>query len=79
MVLHEEVSRPHAKKQGDEDAICFSKFSLPKWKLFKACLSREFLLMKRNSFVYVFKLSQVISGAVVNLLFPFLTSYFHTA
>ncbi|KAJ8439251.1 hypothetical protein Cgig2_030186 [Carnegiea gigantea] len=65
VVLHEEVSRPHAKTQGDEDAICFSKFSLPKWKLFKACLSREFLLMKRNSFVYVFKLSQLV---VVSLI-----------
>jgi len=69
VVLHEEVSRPHAKIPGDEDAICFSKFSLPKWKLFKACLSREFLLMKRNSFVYVFKLSQVISGVIVNPFF----------
>jgi len=30
-----------------------------KWELLKACLSREYLLMKRNSFYYTFKLSKV--------------------
>jgi len=30
-----------------------------KWELLKACLSREYLLMKRNSIVYAFRLSQV--------------------
>jgi len=35
------------------------KFGVGKWELLKACLSREYLLMKRNSIVYAFRLSQV--------------------
>lgn len=33
--------------------------SVSNWEVFKACASRELLLMKRNSFVYVFKTTQV--------------------
>lgn len=36
-----------------------SKYSTNKWELFKACLDREILLTRRNSFVHVFKLAQV--------------------
>ena len=36
-----------------------NNYSVSKWEVFKACASREFLLMRRNSFVYVFKISQV--------------------
>lgn len=68
--LFDEVSQPPVKTQGDDNAISFSKFSLPKGELFKACLSREFLLMKRNSFIYIFKIVQVI----YTVLAPFLIS-----
>uniref|UniRef100_A0A0A0LBH1 ABC transporter domain-containing protein n=1 Tax=Cucumis sativus TaxID=3659 RepID=A0A0A0LBH1_CUCSA len=33
--------------------------SISKWEVFKACASRELLLMKRNSFIYVFKTCQL--------------------
>ena len=56
----EELSKPFIKSQGHKEAISFSKYSLSKWALFRACMSREFLLMKRNSFVYVFKSIQVM-------------------
>lgn len=36
-----------------------NKYSTNKWELFKACLDREILLTRRNSFVHVFKLAQV--------------------
>lgn len=69
--LYEEVSQPPVKMQDDENAISFSKFSLPKGELFKACLSRECLLMKRNSFIYIFKIIQVVN-VVLRLFFSLL-------
>lgn len=59
--LKEELSKPYDKSQGHKDALSFQKYSLSKWKLLKACARREFLLMKRNSFIYVFKSVQVTS------------------
>ncbi|KAK4424493.1 Pleiotropic drug resistance protein 3 [Sesamum alatum] len=63
--LSEELSSPFDKSKSHESAISFSKYSLPKWTLFKACMSRENLLMKRNSFIYVFKAVQVLFIAVI--------------
>lgn len=57
--LEEELSKPFDKSQGQNSALSFTKYSLGKWELFKACVDRELLLMKRNSFVYVFKTAQV--------------------
>lgn len=57
--MEEELSKPYDKSQC-HNALSFSKYSLSKWELFKACMARELLLMKRNSFVYVFKTAQVI-------------------
>ncbi|KAM7280291.1 hypothetical protein ACFE04_007425 [Oxalis oulophora] len=59
--LDEKLSKPYDKSQSDSKSLSFSKHSLGKWQLFKACMAREFLLMKRNSFVYVFKTVQVFS------------------
>ncbi|KAL0412871.1 UNVERIFIED_CONTAM: Pleiotropic drug resistance protein 3 [Sesamum radiatum] len=63
--LSEDLSSPFDKSKSHKSAICFSKYSLPKWTLFKACMSRENLLMKRNSFIYVFKAFQVLFIAFV--------------
>lgn len=57
--LNNKISVPFDKSRSNKDAITFSVYSLPKWSLFKACLSREFLLMKRNAFIYAFKSIQV--------------------
>lgn len=57
--LEEELARPFIKSQSHQDALSYEKYSLTKWELFKACMAREFLLMKRNSFIYVFKSTQV--------------------
>ena len=44
-------------------------------EVIRACLSREYILLKRNSFVYVFKAVQVgvtpgSLGCILNTLFP---------
>lgn len=59
--LKEELSKPFDKSLNHKNALSFEKYSLTKWELFKACTMREILLMKRNSFVYVFKSTQVFS------------------
>ena len=57
--LSEELSKPYDKSQCHKNALSFNSYSLSKWELLKACMAREFLLMKRNSFVYTFKTTQV--------------------
>ena len=69
--LDEELSKPFHKSQSHKNALCFKSYSLSKWELFKACSMRELLLMKRNSFTYVFKSVQVIY-----LLYCFVLSSF---
>ncbi|KAG2407357.1 Pleiotropic drug resistance protein [Vigna angularis] len=64
--LEEELLKPFDKSQShNNDALVSKKFSLSKWELFKACIMREILLMKRNSFVYVFKSTQLVIVAFV--------------
>ncbi|KAL3843577.1 hypothetical protein ACJIZ3_000980 [Penstemon smallii] len=63
--LCEDLSVPNDESKGHKNAINFSVYSLPKWTLFKACMSREYLLMKRNSFVYLFKSFQIVIIAFV--------------
>lgn len=62
--LKEELLKPFDKSQNHKNALVFKKYSLTKWELFKACMMREILLMKRNSFVYVFKSTQVFCVSV---------------
>lgn len=57
--LNEELSKPYNKSESDKNSLSFNKYSIRTTELFKACLSREWLLMKRNAFVYIFKSSQV--------------------
>ncbi|KAL0348160.1 UNVERIFIED_CONTAM: Pleiotropic drug resistance protein 3 [Sesamum angustifolium] len=65
--LGEELAVPFDKSKSHKNAINFSVYSLPKWALFKACMSREFLLMKRNSFIYIFKSVQLIVMATFTM------------
>ncbi|KAM7272910.1 hypothetical protein ACFE04_027574 [Oxalis oulophora] len=63
--LKEDISKPCDESQFHKDALSFSVYSLSKWEMFRACMSREYLLMKRNSFLYVFKTVQTIIVAVI--------------
>lgn len=57
--IKEELSEPYDKSKSPKNALSTSIYSVSKWNLFKACLAREYLLMKRNSFIYIFKSTQV--------------------
>lgn len=57
--LEDEISKTCDKSKSHQKALSFNLYSLTKWELFKTCMAREYLLMKRDAFVYVFKTVQV--------------------
>ncbi|XP_076956671.1 pleiotropic drug resistance protein 3-like [Bidens hawaiensis] len=71
--MNEDISKPFVRSESHEKAISFNVYSLSKWSLFRACMSREILLMKRNSFVYIFKSVQLIIIAIITMTVFFRT------
>ncbi|KAF5957020.1 hypothetical protein HYC85_004245 [Camellia sinensis] len=63
--LENEVSVPYDKTQSHNAALVYKKYSVPKIELLKACFEKEWLLIKRNSFIYVFKTVQIIIVAII--------------
>jgi len=55
----EDLLKSYDRFQSHKNALSLSIQHLTKWEIFKTCLAREFLLMKRNLFVHVFKTAQV--------------------
>ncbi|KAL0724994.1 hypothetical protein Bca4012_039593 [Brassica carinata] len=67
VMVKEELSKPFHKSQSRKDGLCFRKYSLGKWEMLKACSRREYLLMKRNSFIYLFKSGLLVFNALVTM------------
>ncbi|CAH2064224.1 unnamed protein product [Thlaspi arvense] len=65
--IEDALSKPYDRSKSHKDALSFSVYSLPNWEMFIACLSREFLLMKRNYFVYIFKTGQLVMAAFITM------------
>ncbi|XP_057438482.1 pleiotropic drug resistance protein 1-like [Lotus japonicus] len=63
--LSDELATELDKSKSHPAALTTKKYGVGKWELLKACLSREYLLMKRNSFVYIFKLFQLAVMAMI--------------
>ncbi|KAL3646852.1 ABC transporter G member 39 [Castilleja foliolosa] len=63
--LSEDLSVPYDKSKVHPRALVKEKYGISNWELFRACFSREWLLMKRNSFVYIFKTTQITIMAVI--------------
>lgn len=57
--LGRELSVPFDKRKSHPAALSTSNYGVSMKELLKACMSRELLLMKRNSFVYAFRAFQV--------------------
>ena len=53
------LSLPFDKSRCHQAALVFSKHSVSTTELLKASFDKEWLLIKRNSFVYIFKTIQV--------------------
>ncbi|KAK9281909.1 hypothetical protein L1049_004817 [Liquidambar formosana] len=75
--IENELSVPYDKSRSHKAALIFTKYSVPKMELFKACYNKEWLLIKRNSFIYVFKTVQIIIVAIIAST-VFLKSEMHT-
>uniref|UniRef100_A0A9I9DQ34 ABC transporter domain-containing protein n=1 Tax=Cucumis melo TaxID=3656 RepID=A0A9I9DQ34_CUCME len=63
--LIEDLRVPFDKSRTHPAALVTKKYGLSNWALFKACFSREWLLMKRNSFIYIFKTFQITLMATI--------------
>ena len=71
--IGDELATPFDKAKSHPAALTTRKYGIKKEELLKTCLSREFLLMKRNSFVYIFKFIQV---SLTLFYFLFFKNYF---
>ncbi|KAJ0007311.1 hypothetical protein Pint_29980 [Pistacia integerrima] len=71
--LADDLAIPFDKKMSHPAALTTRNYGVNKKQLLKACISRELLLMKRNSFVYMFKLIQLITMATVGMTLFFRT------
>ncbi|KAJ4718269.1 Pleiotropic drug resistance ABC transporter [Melia azedarach] len=71
--LNDELRTPFDKQKSHPAALTTKKYGVNKEELLKACISRELLLMKRNSFVYVFKVTQLTVMALLAMTIFFRT------
>ncbi|XP_078168194.1 ABC transporter G family member 36-like [Carex rostrata] len=62
-----ELAVPFDKNDSHRAALTTSKYGASKMKLLKAQIDREILLMKRNSFVYIFKAVQLTLVAIITM------------
>ncbi|KAL1203567.1 ABC transporter G family member 35 [Cardamine amara subsp. amara] len=68
--LSNELSVPFDKSKDHKAALVFDKYSIAKKKLLKSCWDKKWMLMKRNSFFYVFKTVKIIIiAAITSTLF----------
>ncbi|GMH14252.1 hypothetical protein Nepgr_016093 [Nepenthes gracilis] len=75
--LENELSIPYDKGLSHKAALVFQRYSLPYKELLKASFDKEWLLIKRNPFVYVFKVIQIIIVAFITAT-VFLRTKMHT-
>ncbi|KAL6334314.1 hypothetical protein AAG906_014715 [Vitis piasezkii] len=61
----DELASPFDRAKSHPAALTTKKYGVRKKVLLDANMSREYLLMKRNSFVYIFKLTQLAVMAVI--------------
>ncbi|KAL7184870.1 hypothetical protein ACSBR2_026922 [Camellia fascicularis] len=63
--LYDELGTPYDKNKAHPAALVTKKYGISNKDLFKACLAREWLLMKRNSFLYIFKTTQITIMSII--------------
>ncbi|KAM1175707.1 hypothetical protein ACFX19_028669 [Malus domestica] len=63
--LSEELRIPYDRSKTHAAALVKKKYGISNWELFNACFAREWLLMKRNSALYIFKTSQLTIMSII--------------
>ncbi|XP_059307691.1 pleiotropic drug resistance protein 2-like isoform X1 [Lycium ferocissimum] len=71
--LSDDLRVPYDKSKAHPAALVTDKYGISNMELLKACLSREWLLMKRNSFLYIFKTFQITVMSIVTFTVFFRT------
>ncbi|KAK3164744.1 hypothetical protein QOZ80_1AG0024050 [Eleusine coracana subsp. coracana] len=71
--VQNELSEPFDRTRSHPAALATSKFGVDRMELLKATIDREFLLMKRNAFMYIFK-----SVNLTLMAFIVMTTFFRT-
>ncbi|WOL18141.1 hypothetical protein Cni_G26934 [Canna indica] len=70
LLLQEELQKTYSTDEGNPMTKLKEIYNIPKWEIFKACFSREKLLMKRNYPVQIFRSIQIsIFAFVVTTVF----------
>ncbi|KAH7657265.1 Monosaccharide-transporting ATPase protein [Dioscorea alata] len=75
--LKDELHTPFDRSKNHPAALATSTYGVGKIKLLKACFEREFLLMKRNAFVYIYKLFQLVLMASIAMTVFLRTNMHH--
>ncbi|XP_022882360.1 ABC transporter G family member 32-like isoform X1 [Olea europaea var. sylvestris] len=65
--LREELDTPFDKRFNHPAALSTSKYGVKKMELLKTSFDWQLLLMKRNSFIYVFKFIQLLLVALITM------------
>ncbi|KAJ8767987.1 hypothetical protein K2173_020927 [Erythroxylum novogranatense] len=63
--LSDNLRVPYDKSKTHPAALVTDKYGISNWELFQACFAREWLLMKRSSFIFIFKTTQITIMAVL--------------
>ncbi|KAK4267500.1 hypothetical protein QN277_024273 [Acacia crassicarpa] len=65
--IGDELANPFDRSKNHPAALTTKKYGVNKKELLRANFSREYLLMKRNSFVYIFKTCQLAIIALITM------------
>ncbi|CAJ1922202.1 unnamed protein product [Sphenostylis stenocarpa] len=65
--LREELATEFDKSKSHPAALTNKKYGVGKWELLEACLSREYILIKRNALTYTFKLGQLAAEGFITM------------
>ncbi|XP_019264835.1 PREDICTED: pleiotropic drug resistance protein 1-like isoform X2 [Nicotiana attenuata] len=71
--LEDELAASYDKSKSHPAALTTQKYGIGKKQLLKICTERELLLMKRNSFVYIFKFTQLSTMTLMTMTLFFRT------
>ncbi|KAK4481011.1 hypothetical protein RD792_011879 [Penstemon davidsonii] len=71
--LGDELATPYDKSKSHPAALTTKKYGVGEKELLKACSDREYLLMKRNSFVFFFKIFQLTFMSLIAMTIFFRT------
>ncbi|KAK7279559.1 hypothetical protein RJT34_24612 [Clitoria ternatea] len=71
--LCQELQVPYDRSKTHPAALVKNKYGISKLELFKACFAREWLLLKRSAFIYIFKTTQITIMSLLTM-----TTFFRT-